>query len=139
MIGRIVPGRLVGVLIALAACACGSGSQGQLKELHRARAGTVDVVLLASGDALSRGKSSATIEFRGADGSLLDVGTVRVNATMPMAGMSPMFAGSDVRPTETKGRYALNADFGMAGTWRLTVDWDGPAGRGSVSLPGTVR
>ena len=40
---------------------------------------------------------------------------------------------------DTPGRYVVDADLGMTGTWRLIVEWDGPAGKGSASFPGTVR
>jgi hypothetical protein len=63
---------------------------------------------------------------------------VNVNASMPMAGMAPMFGDCMVTPTATKGRYDVASDLGMAGTWRLQVAWNGPAGRGSASLPGSV-
>jgi hypothetical protein len=126
-------------VIASMAIACGRDEQSQLKELQRARAGSIDVVLLSAGEALHQGKNSSVLEFRAADGTLMDVGSIRVNATMPMAGMGPMLAGTDVRPTDVKGRYAIDSDFSMIGTWRFTVEWDGPAGRGTVSLPGTVR
>jgi YtkA-like len=55
-----------------------------------------------------------------------------------MPGMAPMFGGCMVTPTATKGRYDVASDFGMAGTWRLQIAWNGPAGRGSATLPGSV-
>lgn len=126
--------------LTLAAGACGGGAPvGTMKELQHVRAGVLEVVLLSPSDALTQGKSSALLEFRSSSGSLVDVGTVRVNATMPMAGMSPMIAGSDVKPTPAPGRYEIATDFSMAGTWRLDIQWNGPAGKGSASLPGTVR
>ncbi len=103
------------------------------------RAGSLDVVLLSEGDALRQGKNSAVLEFRNPDASLADVGAVKVNAVMPMPGMGPMLASARVEPGDAKGRYRLESDFNMAGTWRLSVEWDGPAGKGSASLPGTVR
>ena len=118
---------------------CSSASRPPLKEIQRVRSGNTDVVLLSPDEGLHQGKNAAVLEFRDISGALTDVGMVRVNATMPMAGMAPMMAGAEVRPTETKGRYDVACDFNMAGTWRMGVDWDGPAGRGSVTLPGTVR
>jgi len=126
-------------LVALIIVGCSQSAETQLIELQRAGAGAVTVVLLSSSDALHQGKNSAVLEFRAKDGSLMDVGAVRVNATMPMPGMGPMLAGAEIRPTDVKGRYAVDTDFGMVGTWRITVEWDGPAGRGTASLPGTVR
>jgi hypothetical protein len=119
--------------------ACGGASGGNASnELQRAHAGDLDVVLLSDSDALKQGKSSFVLEFRRGN-ALVDVGTVRVGATMPMAGMAPMFGGSQVRASDTKGRYAIDTDLGMAGAWRFNVDWDGPAGKGTASLSQTVR
>jgi YtkA-like len=130
---------LIAIVVASAAAGCERASNSpKLNELQKARSGNLEVVLLSSNDALRQGKDEFTLEFRSPDGTLVDAGTVRATATMPMPG-SPMFGSIDVRSTETKGRYAAAGDFSMAGTWRLSVEWDGPAGQGSVTFPGTVR
>jgi hypothetical protein len=127
------------ILAALLLAACGRGDQAaSLKELQRAHAGPVDVVMLSDGDTLRQGKGSMVLEFRDGAGKLVDVGMVMVNATMTMPGMAPMFGDNSVKQTDTKGRYEVATDLGMAGTWRFTVTWDGAAGRGSVSMPGTA-
>jgi len=120
--------------------ACGGGAPASaMKELQRTKAGALDVVLLAPQEALPQGKGFAILEFHDSSGNLVNVGTVKVNATMPMAGMSPMIGGSDVKPTPAPGRYEIATDFSMAGSWNLAVEWDGPRGRGTARLPGTVR
>ena len=106
-------------------------------ELQRLKSGALDVVLLSRNDALRRGKDTFIIEFR-SDGTLVDVGSVRATANMPMPGM-PMFGSIEVQPTNVRGRYTANSDFGMAGTWRITMEWDGPPGRGSVTFLGSVQ
>jgi len=126
---------LIYAVLLLTAC---GGETSQLKELQRVKAGTMDIVLLAPGDSLKQGKGSFVLEFRDAGGNLVDVGTVMVGASMPMPGMAPMFGESTVTPSATKGRYDVASDLGMAGTWRLQVAWDGPAGKGSASMPGSV-
>lgn len=119
--------------------ACGGGDQtAQFKEVQRVKAGAMEVVLLAPGDSLKKGKGSFALEFRNADGDLVDVGNVMVGASMPMSGMAPMFGECLVTPSPTKGRYEVVSDLGMAGTWRLQIAWDGPAGKGSASVPGSV-
>ena len=130
-----------GCLFALVtAAACGKKSDtASFKELHRSRSGQLEIVLLSEQDSVRHGKDSFVVEFRRADGSLTDVGTVQVNATMTMSGMAPMLGGTEVHPSDTKGRYTVNTDLSMAGSWRFTVEWDGPAGRGSTSFPETVR
>jgi YtkA-like protein len=124
--------------IALASMACGR-SGTQLTELERAKSGMLDIVLLSTHDALRHGNDAFVMEFRStADGKLVDVGVVRANATMPMSGM-PMFGSIDVKRTDVAGRYTANGQFEMAGTWRMTVQWQGAAGHGSVTFSGTVR
>jgi YtkA-like len=129
---------VAGILLTLVAGCSGRDETAQLKELQRAKAGPLDIVLLAPGDALKQGKGSFILEFRDAGGTLVDVGSVTVGATMPMPGMAPMFGDCLVMPSALKGRYEVSSDLGMAGTWRLQVAWDGPAGKGSASLPGTA-
>jgi hypothetical protein len=126
-------------LIASSTSGCGKAEEPTaLKEVQRVHAGSLDVVLLSANETLHQGKDSFVLEFRGPDGQLVDVGTVNVNATMTMAGMAPMFGESTVNPTATKGRYTVASNLTMAGSWRFSVEWNGPAGRGSTSLPGTV-
>jgi hypothetical protein len=127
------------ILAALVLTACGRGAQAvPLKELQRAHSGSVDVVMLSDNDTLRQGKGLVVLEFRDGAGKLVDVGMVTVNATMTMPGMAPMFGDNSVKPTDTKGRYEVATDLGMAGMWRFTVAWNGPAGNGSVSMPGTA-
>jgi hypothetical protein len=125
--------------VGATALACGGGTEpSNLKELQRAKSGDVEVVLLAAGDAL-REKDQATLEFR-SGGTLVDVGMVSMSATMAMgSGMPPMMGSSFVTKTETPGRYTIETDMSMAGAWRFEITWDGPAGKGSVTMPGTVR
>lgn len=126
------------LVAAAAASACGRARE-TLTELQRVRSGTIDVVLLSPHEGLRHGKDTFIIEFRSASGgSLIDVGTVRGNATMPMPGM-PMFGSIDVQRAEVAGRYTANGEFSMAGTWRVTVEWDGSAGKGSVTVSSAVQ
>jgi hypothetical protein len=131
-----------GLILALTATGVAGCRQAELspplKELKRAHVNTLDIVFLSEEETLRKGKGSFVLEFRGPDGQLVDVGTVRVNATMTMPGMSPMFGESTVNPTATKGRYDVRSDLSMAGGWRFVIEWSGPAGRGSTSLAGTV-
>jgi len=120
--------------------ACGRGAgAGKLIELQRVRSGMLDVVLLSPTAGLQHGKDTFAIEFKSASGgTLVDVGNVKAAATMAMAGM-PMLGGIDVKKTDVAGRYEAIAGLSMAGTWRLTFQWDGPAGQGSVSFSTAVQ
>jgi Cu(I)/Ag(I) efflux system membrane protein CusA/SilA len=103
------------------------------------RSADIDIVLRAPDGVLRLGRNTFTIEFRSASGgALVDAGSVRASANMTMPGMV-MSSGMQVQPTGTPGRYTGSAEFGMAGGWQMSIDWDGPAGRGSVSFEGAVR
>lgn len=116
----------------------GAGESAPLKELQRTRSGDLDVVLLSAGDSLKQGTGAFVIEFRDTSGTLVDVGTVTVGASMPMAGMAPMFGESAVTATPTRGRYDVSSVLNMAGTWRLDVTWNGPRGQGQASMRATA-
>ena len=57
---------------------------------------------------------------------------------MAMPGMV-MSSGLQLQPTAVPGRYTAIAEFGMAGAWHMSVEWDGPAGRGSANFDGGVQ
>lgn len=136
---RIVSVLMVSTLV-LSACSSAKPTAPKLTELQRTKSGDMDVVLLAQKDAIPSGKSQATLEFQTAsDHHLVDVGTVKVSASMEMAGVGPMLGSVFVNRADPPGRYMLDTDLGMTGTWRLKVDWEGPRGIGSVTFPGTVR
>jgi hypothetical protein len=127
------------VSVWFAACG-GGGSPANLEELERAQSGNLDVVLLSPDEGLTQGKDSFVLEFRNrTDQQLVDVGTVRVNATMSMPGMAPMLGATSVDPSGTPGRYQVEAQLTMSGSWRIDLDWDGPAGKGSATLNGRVQ
>lgn len=127
---------LIVVLMSLVA-GCGRGA-ATLTELQKVKSGTLDVVLLSSRAALRHGKDDFTIEFRSADGKFVDVGEVRATASMPMPGM-PMFGSIRVQRTDAPGRYRADGEFSMAGTWRVGIEFDGSAGKGSVTFSATVQ
>ena len=128
------------VLLAVISVASACGREAApLTQFQSVKSGALEVVLLSDHDAVRHGKDTFVIEFKSAsNGNPVDVGAVRANASMPMPGM-PMFGSIDVQRTGVPGRYAAASDFSMAGTWRFTVEWDGTAGRGSVSFSGAVQ
>ena len=122
--------KTIALCAALAALGCGAATQSSVKELQRVRSGDVDVLLLSPDAPLKQGRTTFTLEFRrAADGALVDAGPVRLSASMPMPGLGPMFGevAAAQRP-DTPGRYTVTSNLGMAGTWRITVEWQGPAG-----------
>ncbi|MBZ5506613.1 MAG: FixH family protein [Acidobacteriia bacterium] len=116
-----------------------AGEATNRTELQRLRSGELEVVLLSPRDALRHGSDTFVIEFRSlSNGSLIDVGTVRSSANMPMPGMT-MFGNIDVQRTSVVGRYAADAKLEMGGTWRMTIEWDGPMGHGSLNFSRSVQ
>jgi len=71
--------------------------------------------------------------------SVVDVGIVRMSATMPMPGAATMSGSSELKPTPAPGRYEVATDLSMAGAWYFQIDWNGPAGRGSARLESRVK
>jgi Cu(I)/Ag(I) efflux system membrane protein CusA/SilA len=102
------------------------------------RLGQMDIVLLSPTGTLRSGRNMFTIEFRSPTGELVDAGTVRVAANMPMPGMV-MPGNVQVTAAGVPGRYTATAEFGMAGAWQMSIEWSGPAGSGSVNFEGTVQ
>ena len=103
------------------------------------RAGDLDIALLSPTGTLRLGRNSFTFEFRRTGTTaLMDAGSVRASANMPMPGMV-MSGGLQVTPTGMPGRYAATAEFGMAGAWQMAIEWNGPAGQGSVNFQGGVQ
>lgn len=140
MRARIGAALVILVVLASGGCRRANPPGEHQTEVGKVRSGNLDVVLLARDAALTKGKETSTLEFRStSDGNLVAVGSVKASATMPMAGTSPMFGSVDVQPTGTPGRYLATSELSMAGNWRLTVEWTGPAGPGSVTFSPSVH
>jgi Cu(I)/Ag(I) efflux system membrane protein CusA/SilA len=117
----------------------GDGQSGPTDVVQTMRSGDLTIVLSAPGGQLRRGRNRFFIEFRSpTTKQLVDVGTVRAGAAMPMPGMV-MSGGITVMPTGQRGRYEATGEFAMAGAWQMNIEWDGPAGRGSVAFEGSVQ
>ena len=125
------------LLFGTAVPACSRGA-AKLNELQKVKSGSLDVVILSPRDALKHDKDDFIVEFRSSDGQLVDVGNVRASASMSMSGV-PMLGSVAVQRTDVPGRYRADGEFSMAGTWRVTIEWGGPAGNRSVTFPGAVQ
>jgi len=125
------------VLVSLVACRSAPTTDSDMIELQRAHANGMDVVLLSNDGALSHGKDSFTVEFRRGD-DLVDVGIVKAGATMPMAGLPDMLGSVFLERGDVAGRYTADTDLSMSGGWKVKLDWDGPAGRGTAAFDVTL-
>jgi Cu(I)/Ag(I) efflux system membrane protein CusA/SilA len=121
-----------------------TGGSGRANEsaagqvVQQVSASGVQISLRSPTGTLHPGRNVFTIEFRSADGRLVDAGAVRASANMSMPGMV-MSSGLQVQRTAFVGRYQAAAEFGMAGAWHMAIEWDGPAGKGSVNFEGAVQ
>jgi Cu(I)/Ag(I) efflux system membrane protein CusA/SilA len=106
--------------------------------VQRLRSGDLQIVLVSPTGTLRQGRNTFSFEFRGGNGRLVDVGTVRASGNMPMPGMV-MSSGLQVQRTAVTGRYDATAEFGMAGAWHMALEWDGPVGHGSINFEGAVQ
>ncbi len=119
---KVIAATLFVVAAGLIFAACGGGDTSNLKQIEQQRAGDYVVTVLNDTGQLKQGKNKFVLEFRkAADNQLVDVGNVQLNSLMAMPGMSPMSGGASATPTGTPGRYNVESDFQMAGTWNFTV------------------
>jgi len=83
------------------------------------------VTLLSETAELEQRSNRLVLEFRdGATNELTPVDNVQIQATMPMAGMPPMFGEVSPPASTAPGRYEFSVDFSMVGGWTLVVSFD---------------
>ena len=109
-------------------------------EIQTVTSGSLRITLLSDTGVLRQGRNDFTIEFRTTGGELVDAGQVTGSAAMTMPGMV-MSGGLKLEPSGAPGRYRADAEFAMAGAWRLTLEWTGAGnlGAGKVSFEGAVK
>jgi len=85
---------------------------------------------------LRNGQSELQIEFKDANGQLVDVGSVKFALDMNMPGM-PMH--SDAVATGAGGRYRAKLQPQMPGDWNATLNYNGPKGSGRKTFKVAVQ
>jgi Cu(I)/Ag(I) efflux system membrane protein CusA/SilA len=115
----------------------GDSDETARRVIQTVDSGAMKIVLLSASGVLEQGRNTFTIEFRSGD-RLVDAGNVRAAANMTMPGMV-MSGGLRLTRSDVPGRYIATADFDMAGAWQMTIEWNGPAGTGSVTFQGAVQ
>ena len=141
MIGLLIIAVAVGGFFAWKRFSPGGGSSGANPGAPFAtqRVHDLTVNFIHSKGDLRHAENEILIEFRDtASGNLVDVGTVKFDLDMNMAGMV-MHAGSDIQPTGTPGRYRAKVTPDMAGGWTASLRYDGPRGKGNVSFSVNVK
>jgi len=107
--------------------------------LQTVKSGELAITLSNPAGELRQGANDFRIEFRSArTNARVNVGDVRLNAAMMMPGMA-MTGTTTVTPGDRPGVYEAKGDFAMSGSWDMTLEWDGPAGRGSAAFKGSVQ
>lgn len=85
---------------------------------------------------LKKGSQEFTLTFSDASGKAVDVGSTALNFRMPaMGSMSEMNSGATFTTTGTPGSYKGKANIEMAGDWQAMITYEGPAGKGSFTIP----
>lgn len=85
---------------------------------------------------LKKGSQEFMLTFTDASGKAVDVGSVALNYRMAaMGSMAEMNNEATFTTTGTPGVYKGKVDIEMAGEWQGQITYEGPAGKGSFSLP----
>jgi hypothetical protein len=138
LVTAVMGALVVGWLLSRGGATDAGAPQAGGRVVQTARSGDMDIVVLSPTGTLKSGRNTFTIEFRSPAGALVDVGAVRVSANMTMPGMV-MPGNVQVQPSGVPGRFTATAEFGMAGTWPINLEWSGPAGSGSANIQGSVQ
>jgi len=126
-----------GLVMAVGVVGVAGGAE---KTIATQKAKDVVVTLKSDSGQWTKGKNAFVLELTSAkDKQPVEAGTVTLNTSMTMAGMSPMIAGATLTPDKAPGRYLGTIDFTDTGTRQVTVTWDGPAGKGSTKFSVPVR
>ena len=107
--------------------------------IETVRSGDTVITLSGPDGGLRAGSNRFRIAFRSAaTGEPIDAGVVQLGASMQMPGMV-MNSPITIEPAGQPGAYDATGDFGMSGSWQMTIEWNGPAGRGSAAFEGNVQ
>jgi hypothetical protein len=130
----------MGRMLAAVAVALLAGPAGaQEKAIHIQKAPDAVITLKSETGQWKPGPNKFVLEFATPAGQPLDAGKATLSTSMSMPGMGPMIAGSTLTPDKAPGRYLGTISFSDSGTRQVTVNWDGPGGKGSARFSVPVR
>ena len=132
---------LLCVIAFIAACGSGSGNAAPGKTIATGPAGNNLTATFANADGTVRkGPQEFTLTFADASGKPVDVGAAAFNLHMAaMGSMSAMNNTATLTTTGNPGVYKGKVEVDMAGEWQAQITYEGPAGKGSFTLPITAR
>jgi len=85
---------------------------------------------------LKKGSQEFTLTFADAAGKPVNVGSAAFNLHMAaMGGMGAMNDAATLTTTATPGVYKGKVEVEMTGEWQAQITYEGPAGKGSFTLP----
>jgi ABC-type phosphate transport system substrate-binding protein len=132
--------------VAAVAAACGSASNTGTtppagKPVASGPAANNLTATISNADGvMKKGNQEFTLTFADASGKSVDVGSAALNFRMAaMGSMSEMNTGATFTTTGTPGVYKGKADLEMGGEWKAMITYEGPAGKGSFSMPVVVK
>ena len=131
---------LIAIISLFTACRSKSADAG--KPIRSAPAGNNLTVTLSTPDGVLRhgNNQTFTLSFRDASGKTVEVGAAALNFHMPaMGSMAAMNNAATLTTTSSPGVYSGKANIEMAGEWQAQITYEGPAGRGQVTLPVTAQ
>lgn len=131
---------VIGIAVLLTACGTRDKTQTG-KVITSTSAGNSLTVSLANSDGLLKhGKTEFTVTFADASGNPVDVGAVALTFHMPQMGsMAEMNNAATLTTSETPGIYRGDANIDAAGEWQARITYEGPRGRGQVTIPVIAR
>ncbi|MBS1791058.1 MAG: FixH family protein [Acidobacteria bacterium] len=121
-------------LMLMAACSK-PNSSGTETIIKSAKAGEMTVTLSNASGNLKHGENDLMITFTDASGQPVDVGAASL--TFHMAAMGSMAEMNDkaaLTTTETPGKYRVQGNIPMAGTWEAQIKYQGAHGTGQTSM-----
>ena len=125
---------LAAVAVSVAALAF-----AQEKAIHTQKATDAVIMLKSETGQWKPGPNKFVVEFTTPAGQPLDAGKATLSTSMTMPGMGPMVAGATLTPDKAPGRYVGTISFSDSGVRQVTVNWDGPGGKGSARFSVPVR
>ena len=124
-------------IVFIAACGSGGSNAPSGKTIATGPAGNNLTATIANADgSLKKGSQEFTLTFTDASGKPVDVGSVAFNNHMgAMGSMAEMNHAATLTTTGTPGVYRGKLDIDATGEWQAQITYEGPAGKGSFSLP----
>lgn len=124
-------------MVFISACGSGSSNAAPGKTIATGPANNNLTVTLSNADGvLRKGKQEFTMTFTDDAGKPVDVGAAALNYRMAAMGtMAEMNNAATLTTTGTPGIYRGTVSLEMAGEWQAQITYEGPAGKGKVSLP----